>query len=85
MKIKTRKTLKTVLCGGALGLFALAVVGCSGGDSSDAPTNTSKSTYMGKGDTAADKIGAQRAAGHRGPRQQQAATGSQANAPAGTQ
>lgn len=84
MKINTLKTLKMVLCGGALGLFALAVVGCSGGDS-DAPTNTAKSTYMGKGDTVADKIGAQRAAGHKGPRQENAGKGAQPSAPAGTQ
>ena len=63
MKINSLKTIKTVLFGGALGLSALAVVGCSGGES-DAPSNTASSTYMGKGDTSADKIGAARAAGH---------------------
>jgi hypothetical protein len=71
MKINSVKTLKAVLLGGALCLSGLTVVGCSG--QSDAPTNTSNSTYMGKGDTAADRIGAQRAAGHRGIRQKAAA------------
>ena len=45
-------------------LSGVLVAGCHGADD-DAPTNTKNSQYMDKGDTAADKIGAQRAAGHR--------------------
>jgi hypothetical protein len=41
----------------------VAVGGCSG--QSDVPTTEKNSIYMGSGDTAADKIGAQMAAGHR--------------------
>lgn len=44
----------------ALGaLLVLPIVGCKSSD--DAPTNTKDSTYMGGGNTEADKIGAQRA------------------------
>jgi len=54
--------IKALALLGAIVLVGLPIVGCGSGDS--APTNTKDSQYMGGGDTAADKIGADRAAAH---------------------
>ena len=48
-----------------LGAFSLLIGGCSKAD--DAPTNTKDSKYIDSGQTAADKIGADRARAHRLP------------------
>jgi len=65
MDFKTQlKFIPLLLTCGLCVLFGTCIVGCSG-QKDAAPTNTGKSEYMGSGDTAADKIGADRAAAHR--------------------
>ncbi len=58
------KLIPLLLAGGLCALCGTCVVGCSG-DKDSAPTTVGKSEYMGNGDTAADKIGADRAAAHK--------------------
>ena len=53
-----------VLTGLALAISGIVTAGCSGGGS-DAPTNTANSKYNDSGQTAADKIGADRAKAHK--------------------
>ena len=64
MKIDPISLRRLALFGAAIGLCGIAAGGCHGTDDA-APTNTADSKYMGGGDTAADKIGADRAAAHR--------------------
>ena len=48
-----------LLAGLVVGVAGMAITGC--GDKEPAPTNTSNSKYIDTGNTAADKIGADRA------------------------
>ncbi len=52
-----------LLAGLVVGVAGMAITGC--GDKEPAPTNTSNSKYIDTGNTAADKIGADRARAHR--------------------
>ena len=64
MKFKPSNfSLSMLLLGLTVGVTGLACMGC--GEKEPAPTNTGNSKYIDTGNTAADKIGADRARAHR--------------------